>query len=273
MTISRIALYCLIGGLVITFGALGTGGFLWWWLGGILFAASFVPVARFGPRGAPAQFGVIVPVFLIVTAACLWSEALIFVPEFQQRVRLRDFIAYAVTYVIFALVLAVLAVLLKLPQAEGPSAELRPIAALVGLVLVCGIAYAFYYLVFGSIAYQFFTKQYYPHAEELVARVGVWFWPIEIARGVLMTLAVLPAIRTLHLSRWQTAIAVSVLIWVTGGLAPLVLPNAGMGPRQRFIHVIEIFTQNASLGFTAGLLLRKRQAGHASAVSDAVVAA
>jgi hypothetical protein len=273
MTILRIALYCLIGGLVITFSALGTGGFLWWWLGGILFAASFVPVARFGPRGWPAQFGVIVPVFLIVTLACTWSEALIFLPEFQQHVTVRDFVAVAVMYMIFALVLAALAVVLKLPQAEGPSAELRPARTLVALILVCGLAYAFYYLVFGSIAYQFFTKQYYPHAEELVARVGAWFWPIEIVRGVLMTLAVLPAIRTLRLSRWQTAIAVGVLIWVTGGLAPLVQPNIGMGPRQRFIHVIEILTQNGSLGITAGLLLRKKQARHASAVPSAAVAA
>jgi hypothetical protein len=272
MNILRVALYCLIGGLVITFGALGTGGFGWWWLGGILFAAAFVPVARFGPRGWLAQFGVVVPVFLIVTLACTWSEALIFVPGFQQRITVRDFVAAAVMYVIFAAVLAALALLLKLPQAEGPSPELRSTGPLVGLVLVCGLAYAFYYLVFGSITYQFFTKQYYPHADALVAKVGAWFWPIQIARGVLMTLAVLPAIRTLRLSRLQTAIAVGVMIWVTGGLAPLVLPNAGMGPRQRFIHVIEIFTQNASLGFTAGLLLRRKPARGTSALPHAVAA-
>jgi hypothetical protein len=274
MNILRIALYCLIGGLVITFAAAGTGGFAWWWLAGILFAAAFVPVARFGPRGVPAQFGVIVPVFLIVTLACTWSEALIFLPEFQQHVTVRDFVAAAVMYAIFAAVLAALAVLLNLRQAERPRAELRPARTLVPLVLVCGLAYAFYYLVFGSITYQFFTKQYNPHAAELVARVGVWFWPIQIARGVVMTLAVLPVIRTLRLSRWQTAIAVGVLIWVTGGLAPLVQPNIGMGPRQRFAHVIEILTQNASLGITAGLLLlRRKPVASANAAPTAAVAA
>lgn len=258
MTTLRIALYCLIGGLVITFGAVGTGGFAWWWLAGILFAAAFVPVARFGPRGVLAQFGVIVPVFLMVSLACLWSEALIFVPEFRQRAAVRDLAGAVVMYAIFALVLAALAVMLKLPQAKGTSAELRPAGTFAALVLVCGVAYAFYYLVFGSIAYQFFTKQYYPHTAEQVASVGAWFWPIEIARGVVMTLAVLPAIRTLRMSPWQTALAVGVLIWVTGGFAPLVLPNTGMVPRQRFAHIIEILTQNASLGITAGLLLRLR---------------
>jgi hypothetical protein len=272
MTILRIALYCLIGGLVITFSALAIGGFVWWWLAGILFAAAFVPVARFGPRGMLAQFGVILPVFLLVTLLCLWSEAMIFVPESRQHA-VQWLVWGAVTYTVLAVVLAALAALLKLRQAQGPSAELRSPAALAGLVLVCGIAYAFYYMVCGSIAYQFFTKQYYPHAAEQVARVGAWFWPIEIVRGVLMTLAVLPAIRTLRLSRWQTAIAVGMMIWVTGGLAPLVLPNTGMVPRQRIAHVIEILTQNASLGITAGLLLRKRQVRHASITPDVAVAA
>jgi len=271
MNFLRIALYCLVGGLVITFGALGTGHFAWWWLGGILFAAAFVPVARFGPRGWLAQFGVILPVFLLVTLLCLWSEAMVFVPESRQHA-VQWLVWGAVTYTVMAFVLAVLAVILKLPQAQGTSADLRSPGALVGLVLVCGLAYAFYYLVFGGITFQFFTKQYYPHAAELVAKLGAWFWPIEIARGVLMTLAVLPAIRTLRLSRLQTAIAVGLLIWVTGGLAPLVLPNPGMGPRQRFIHVIEIFTQNASLGFTAGLLLRRKPARDTSALAHAVAA-
>jgi len=272
MSILRVALYCFIGGLVITFGALSTGGFAWWWLAGILFAAAFVPIARRGPTGLLGQFGVILPVFLMVTVLCTWSEAYIFMPAFREHA-LQSLVGSAVMYTVMAVVLAVLALVLKLPQANGPSAELRSAAKLVGLVLVCGIAYAVYYLVFGSIAYQFFTKQYYPHAEELVAQLGAWFWPIEIARGVLMTLAVLPAIRALRMTRLQTAIVVGLLIWITGGLAPLVVPFTGMGPRQRFIHVIEIFTQNASLGFTAGMLLRKKQARDAGAVPGVAVPA
>ena len=64
-----------------------------------------------------------------------------------------------------------------------------------------------------------------------------------------------------------------VLLWVTGGVAPLVLPNADMGPRQRFIHMIEILTQNASLGFTAGMLLRTKKARGAGEVPRVAVAA
>lgn len=49
---ARIALYCVLGGLPLLFGALGTGGFQWWWLSGVVLAAAFVPVALFGPREA-----------------------------------------------------------------------------------------------------------------------------------------------------------------------------------------------------------------------------
>jgi len=83
---------------------------------------------------------------------------------------------------------------------------------------------------------------------------------IQIGRGALMTLAVLPVIRTLRMSRAQAAIAVGLIMWVAGGAAPLLLPNPFMGPTQRFIHTIEIVTQNASLGITAVLLLRAKQA-------------
>src|SRR5689334_20661055 len=75
----RVLLYCVLGALPQTIGALGTGHFAWWWLAGILLTASFVPVALYGPRGFARQLGVIAPVLLVVTVLCTWSEALIFV--------------------------------------------------------------------------------------------------------------------------------------------------------------------------------------------------
>jgi hypothetical protein len=261
MRMLRVVLYCLLGGLSLTPAALGNGGFAWWWLAGIALSASFVPVALFGPRRAISQFGVVVPVLLIVTVLCLWSEALIFVqaPEIQQHA-VRNFLGPSVIYLILATVLAILAVLLKLPRMDGAKVELRSAGKEAMLVVVCGITYVLYYLIFGTITYQFFTKSYYPDAPQVVARLGVWFWLIQIGRGVLMTLAVLPLIRTLRMSRVQAAIAVGLIMWVAGGAAPLLLPNPLMGPTQRFIHTIEILTQNASLGITTVLLLRARQA-------------
>jgi hypothetical protein len=71
-----------------------------------------------------------------------------------------------------------------------------------------------------------------------------------------MTLAVLPIVYTLRLPRWQAALAMGLLIWIVGGAAPLLVPNELMLPVQRYIHIVEIMTQNVSFGITAVLLLR-----------------
>jgi len=261
MKILRVVLYCLLGGLSLTLVALGSGGFVWRWLAGITLSASFVPVALFGPRRTISQFGVVAPVLLIVTVLCLWSEAMVFVqvPEVQQHA-VRDLVGASVIYLILATVLAILAVLLNLPRMDGPKVELRSASKVALLVVVCGFSYVLYYLIFGSITYQFFTKGYYPDAPMIVARLGIWFWLIQIGRGVLMTLAALPLTYTLRMSRVQAAIAVGLILWVAGGAAPLLLPNPLMVPAQRFIHTIEILTQNVSLGITMVLLLRAKQA-------------
>lgn len=257
----RVVLYCLLGGLPLTISALGVGHFAWWWLSGFLIAASFVPVALFGPRRGRGQFGVIAPALLFVTVLCLWSEAVIFVPDplFQQHAG-SILLSSVVMYAILAAALAILGQLLKLSSPLELTVPHRSIPAAALMVVLSGLAYAFYYLVFGGITYQFFTKGYYPHAEQAVASLGGWFWPMEIARGILMALAALPIIQTLRMKRWQTAIAVGLLIWVIGGLAPLIVPNELMGTRQRIIHMVEIFTQNFTFGITAALLLRPRSA-------------
>jgi len=253
----RIVLYCLLGGLPLTIPALGAGHFVWWWLSGVLFAGSFVPIALFGPRTALAQFAVIAPVLLITTVLCLWSEGLIFISGFSQQAVgiLRGSI---VMYLILAAVLAFLAPLLKLSKPVDLTPPRRFFAGGTVMVFLSGFAYVLYYLVFGAITYQFFTRIYYPEAEQAVARLGLWFWGIQLARGLLMTLAVVPVMLVLRMKRWQAAIVVGLLLWITGGVGPLVVPNPTMGGTQRFIHTVEIFTQNFSLGVTAVLLFRPR---------------
>jgi hypothetical protein len=71
-----------------------------------------------------------------------------------------------------------------------------------------------------------------------------------------MSAAVAPVIYALRMKRWHAALVVGLIVWIAGGAAPLLVPNAFMGATQRFIHTVEIFTQNFSLGVTAVLLLR-----------------
>jgi len=253
----RVVLYCLLGGLPLTIASLGAGHFPWWWLSGILFAGSFVPIALFGPRTALGQFAVIEPALMIITALCTWSEVVIFFPQYSQRAA-RDLFSSIVTFTILAAVFAILARLLKLSKPLELTIPRRSPSGTALMVVLSGLAYTLYYLVFGSITYQFFTKGYYPEARQIVQNLGPWFWPIEIGRGVLMALSVLPIILTLRMKRWHAAIVVGLILWITGGLALLVVPNELLGGTQRLIHTIEIFTQNFPLGVTAVLLVRPR---------------
>lgn len=128
-------------------------------------AGSFVPIALFGPRTLLGQFAVIAPVLLIVTVLCLWSEGLIFVPGYSQHAY-RDLVASVVMYLIFAAVLAVLAQVLKLSKLTDVPMPHRSVAGIVFRLSLCALAYTLYYLVFGAITYQFFTKGYFPQAEQ-----------------------------------------------------------------------------------------------------------
>jgi hypothetical protein len=251
----RTALYCLLGALPVSIAAMGAGHFGWFYLSGVVLAAAFVPFAYFGPRSFAAQFVRIAPVLFVVTVFCTWTEAILFVPASRQHAS-RDLIGAAVNYLIVAAVLAALARVLNLNRSSEIPIPRRGPATAVLLLLACGVAYAFYYLVFGAITYQYFTRQYYPDAEKLVAPLGLWFWGLQIGRGVLMSAAVAPVIYALRMKRWHAALVVGLIVWIAGGAAPLLVPNAFMGATQRFIHTVEIFTQNFSLGVTAVLLLR-----------------
>jgi hypothetical protein len=268
----RVILYCLLGGLPLTIAALGAGHFPWWWLSGILMAGSFVPIALFGPRTAVGQFAVMAPALIIVTVLCTWSEAVLFFPKVREQ-ETRGMFSSIVMYLILGGVLAVLARLLKLSRTTDLPVTHRSFVGSTSAVILSGLAYVLYYLVFGAITYQFFTKGYYPDAQQSVARLGLWFWGIQLARGLLMTLAVLPVMFTLRMKRWHAAIVVGLLIWILGGLALLVVPNELLGGTQRLIHTVEIFTQNFSLGVTAVLLFRPRAARMTASQSSASLSA
>lgn len=266
---TRIALYCLLGGLASVIAALGAGHLGWWWLSGIILAAAYVPVARFGPPKLLEQFAVILLSLFVVGGVCLLSEGVLFLPTQIGNVW-RDLAASLITYVIIAAVLVLLMKFLKLNTPSASVAKLRPIGFGLVMLALSGVAYLAYYFVFGAITYTFFTHQYYPGAQKLVTSLGVWFWVIEWARGVLMTLAVLPIIQTLRMRRWQSALVVGIVLWVVGGAAPLLVPNTSMFPVQRYIHIVEIFTQNFLLGVTAVYLLRSKTAATPAAAENPV---
>jgi hypothetical protein len=256
----RTVLYCLLGGLSLTIAAAGAGHFGWWWLSGVVLSAAFVPVARFGPRGWLAQFGTILLSLFVVWSLGTESEVALFFPSLRGTIG-RDLVAMLVMNLIVALVLASLARVLKLTDVSGALTERQSGWVAAGMVVLSGLVYVVCYLIFGWITYTMFTHQYYPWGHDYAQSLGLGLWLAELARGIAMTLAVLPAIYTLRMRRWPAAIAVGALLWVVGGVTPLLVPNPLMLPAQRYIHIVEILTQNASLGVAAVLLLRPARRG------------
>jgi hypothetical protein len=253
----RVIVYCALGGAPLLLGALGTDHWTGWWLAGVVLALSFVPVALFGPLRVAGQFGTIALTLLIITALCTWSEAVIFLPTPEiRRHPFQLLIGSCVMYLIVAVALGVLGALLRLSRKSAFKADHRGSASAVTIVLLCGIAYVFYYAVSGAFAYWFFTRGYYPEAANMVRNLGWWFWAIQFARGILMTVAIMPIIYTLRMRRRHTAVVAGAVVWIAGGLAPLLIPNTYMTQSQRVVHIVEIFAQNFSLGVTAALLLR-----------------
>ncbi len=249
----------------------GAGAPGWWYVAGVVYSAAFVPVAMRGPETMWKRFGAVWAAAIVVSVVCTWSEALIFVPA---AARLKDLGGALFLYTLMALALAVMAAALKMVRpGEGPAARLRGSGGLLAGMLVGGLAYLVYYYVLGGIFFELLTKPYYTgsgvlgNAREAVLRLGFWFPLIQVGRGALMTAAVLPIIATLRMNRRATAIVVGLLVWVIGGLAPLIPPNAMMPLQLRIFHIAEIFTQNFLLGVTAVLVLRPRATAAERAVS------
>lgn len=253
----RIALFCLLGGLPLALIAPTHAAIPQSWLAGILLSACFVPVALYGPRTILSQFAVIGTAVLFVTSFCTWTEAMFFMPSAFKGHPWRALIGGSIVYLVIALILAVLARVFNLRQDAPREAVSKSGAIVLAMILAAGVSYAIYYFVFGAITFQFFTYKYYPDAARQASSWGVWFWVLQVGRGVLMTLSILPVIFTLRLSRIKLAIVAGMIVWIAGGAAPLLMPIDFMTPMQKFIHVIEILTQNFSLGISAVYLLTR----------------
>jgi len=260
----RMVLFCVLSGLVFLLPGAGAGNAGWWYLSGVLIAASLLPVVMYGPKTMAGQFSVISVAIIVVGLVCILSEGMLFYPE-QRAQMAKSMGTGIVMYLAATAVMVILARMLKLGRESAVEVEPRAATTVAPMVLLSAIAYVGYYMVFGAITFQLFTKKYYPHAAEQFAALGNWFWVYQLGRGLLMVLAVLPIIYTLRLTRRKAALLVGILVWVVGGLAPLVVPNTTMVTAQRYEHIVEIFTQNFSLGVTAVCLLRRKTAAAVTA--------
>src|SRR3569833_1135848 len=212
----RIPLFCLLGGLCFSVTGLGSGHVWWAFLAGILLTASLVPLVRFTRLRLIPRIAILTLVLIIIGIVCTVSEAIVFYPETKPAM-LKALIGGSVVYLVISCVLAVLAGVLNLHSDAEHTPESRPIGIAFLMVPLGALSYVVYYMIFGALAFQLYTKQFYPHAAEQVGALGQWFWVYQFGRGLLMTLAILPAIYSLRLPRWKAAIAIGIVTWIAGG--------------------------------------------------------
>lgn len=261
----RAILCCLIAASIMIFAAGGTGHPAWQYASGLVIAAAFVPYLLRGPMSTRRRLTAVWCALMTVTVICLWSEGVIFIHQTRQQ-QITSLIGASVLYSLLAIAIAVVSSLLRLHDSAGQPHLMPPAPRFVLRVLGSGVAYAIYYYVFGAVAFFLFTKTYYSGsgplagAQETARGLGLWFPLIQIGRGALMTLGVAPIILSLRMKRWNAAIYVGLLLWIIGGVAPLMVPNPILPGELRLMHTVEIFTQNVPFGITAVLLLRRKKA-------------
>jgi len=95
-----------------------------------------------------------------------------------------------------------------------------------------------------------------PVGTSMVAALGIWFPIIQFGRGFLLTLSSVPLARSLRANRGITCVVLGSILWVLGGLGPLLAAGNIFPAKMRFYHTVEILLQHGGLGLVAGWLLR-----------------
>lgn len=135
-------------------------------------------------------------------------------------------------------------------------------------ILFCACAYVVLYLVAGAIIWPF-VQQYYP--ELPTQGIGMrWFLALQLRRGLVFVVVLLPLVRSLRGPRWQRVLAMAVFVPLVHGLAGLLLPNQQMPAwGMRSAHMIEIGWSNFVFGLLVAYLFSPRPASREPATEKA----
>jgi len=234
----------------------------WALLAGSLLALVMLPVALYGPWRGRTLFALIWWTVFYVGTLSTQIESYVFTELPLSTLRtavLEDFVS--------ALVLAGLMVSLLgkgAPLKESPKVpQTRWLSfSWAWRLLLCAVVYLFLYLVVGGITYEMFTKPFYQDPS-LPLKSGEnidlfsTLMPLQLVRGGLLAVAVFPLVRGLQVRRRTRAIILGLILWIVGGLAPLLLPNAYLPSTLRLYHAVEIFFQNFPFGVAIVRLLGK----------------
>ncbi len=200
------------------------------------------------------QFGVLAFV-LFFNALSLGIEGAYYAPTLSPMTS--QPVAWTVFLLFQSLVTAVLVAWLFAPKTPSTTSapRKRPAYSWAWRYILSSFSYLLFYFIFGAANYALVTRPYYEaHASGLTVPSAQVVLMAELVRAPLIVLSILPLILIWRAKKPMLAFLAGMLLFVIGGVAPLLL-NTALPDFLRFASAIEIFFQNFLTGVVAAALL------------------
>ncbi len=125
--------------------------------------------------------------------------------------------------------------------------------------LTSTLSYVVFYFIFGTINYYYVTKPYYDsNVSSLVVPEPSIVLVAEIIRAQLIVISILPLILSARISKQKLALYCGLILFVIGGIVPLLLQIGNLPPVLLASSGVEIFFQNFLTGMVVVLLLGRK---------------
>ncbi len=123
-------------------------------------------------------------------------------------------------------------------------------------VAVASAAYLPIYFFFGALVGPFVIEYYNQAGLGLVIPPFTVIIPLELVRGLLYVVALLPILVALRVDRWTPFIALAALLYIPGSVLPL-LTRATVPAAILPFHSLELLADSVVYGFVLSRLLRR----------------
>jgi len=145
----------------------------------------------------------------------------------------------------------------------------RPATSWTWRIILAGLLYLPTYFVFGMLAYPFVRSYYEDPALGAGVRVPAVevIVPLEIIRGLLYVVALIPFISILRQPRWRLALWLGLIIATLNAWEPLIA-NTFWPVTMRVTHGLEITADSLVQGFTIAWLLGLKAADVATSADS-----
>jgi hypothetical protein len=248
----------LVGDLMVTVGMLANdgrssrAGLLW------LILSAFVIAFAVGPAVATIHMSRLRHVItwgglIFLNTASVLIEGAFFAPAIVQRpvaLLLQQLVAAAVAALL-------LAWLVGLPgSADAPQAPHRGLLSWARRLVLASTTYLVCYLVFGALNYRLVTEPYYAvHSGAIAVPPLPMVFLAEAVRGPLIVLSLVPLLLVVRGSRRRLATLCGCLLFIVGGVAPLLLQARTLPLFLLLASGWEILFQNVITGAVTALLV------------------